>query len=164
MNYPILWKLNEKISLATQLRTDLHSSGSYMQVTNYGVGGTCDAHIDPKGIMEMKHVEPEMYVTGDVVGTIMGWLDDTEAGGGTAYIYPGIENVLLPEKGAAAFFKNLYSSGHIDFHSYHGGCPVLKGSKWILNKWLCMYDNFKNFPCQLSLKMRFIPPSHQNYY
>ena len=65
MNYPILWKLDKKISLATQLRTDLHSSGSYMQVTNYGVGGMCDAHIDPKGIMEMKHVEPDMLVTGN---------------------------------------------------------------------------------------------------
>ena len=92
MNYPILWKLDKKISLATQLRTDLHSSGSYMQVTNYGVGGMLDAHMDPKGIMEMKNIDvpAHMHVTGDVIGTFMGWLDDTEAGGGTAYIYPGI--------------------------------------------------------------------------
>ena len=45
MNYPILWKLDKKISLATQLRTDLHSSGTYMQVTNYGLGGLCEHHI-----------------------------------------------------------------------------------------------------------------------
>ena len=40
----------------------------------------------------------------------------------------------------------------------------MKGSKWIFNKWMCMYDNFKKFPCQLSPKMRFIPPSHQNQF
>ena len=74
----------------------------------------------------------------------------------------GVENVLLPEKGAAVLFYSLYSSGLRDLHSWHGGCPVMKGSKWIFNKWMCMYDNFKKFPCQLSPKMRFIPPSHQN--
>merc|ERR1712018_279423 len=63
MNYPILWKLDKKISLATQLRTDVHSSGSYMQVTNYGVGGMLDAHIDPKAYIQ---VDSGIYILGMV--------------------------------------------------------------------------------------------------
>ena len=47
-----LWKLNKRISLATQLVTDTQTSGTLMQVTNYGLGGLCEQHIDPHGIME----------------------------------------------------------------------------------------------------------------
>ena len=38
MLHPVLWKLNRKISLATQMVTDIHGSASMMQVTNYGLG------------------------------------------------------------------------------------------------------------------------------
>ena len=54
VNYPILWKLNKKITLATQLRTDTSASASKMQVTNYGLGGLCEPHIDPVGMMEVE--------------------------------------------------------------------------------------------------------------
>ena len=49
---PTLWKLNAKISLATKLITKTQTSGSVMQVTNYGIGGLCENHIDPHGILE----------------------------------------------------------------------------------------------------------------
>ena len=92
MNHPILWKLNQKISLATQFKSDAHTSGTYMQVANYGLGGLIELHIDPMGIMEMddlskislKHLE----FTGDEIGTFMAWLDNTEAGGGTTDLEP----------------------------------------------------------------------------
>ena len=101
MNHPLLWKLDKKISLATQLKTDLHTSGTSMQVTNYGLGGLCEAHVDPVGIMEVKNmnsVQKHLPVTGDMLGTFMAWLGDTEAGGATAYISPGFEGVVFPEK------------------------------------------------------------------
>ena len=172
INHPILWKLNKKISLATQLRTDIHTSGTDMQVTNYGLGGICERHIDPVGMMELKDVknylestgDQNLEFTGDMVGTFMAWLGDTEAGGATVYVYPKYEKLITPEKGAALFWYDLLSDGMRDLKSMHGGCPVLKGSKWILNKWLYMYDNFNKFPCRLQPKMRYNPPSRKNYF
>ena len=102
MNHLVLWKLNKRISLATQLKTDYHTSGTHMQVTNYGLGGLCEQHFDPVGIMELDEkaiYPPSLRYTGDTIGTFMAWLGDTEAGGGTAYINPGYEGVIMPEKG-----------------------------------------------------------------
>ena len=47
-----MWKLNGKIGLATQMETQLQLSSTPMQVTNYGLGGLCECHIDPHGYIE----------------------------------------------------------------------------------------------------------------
>ena len=79
----------------------------------------------------------------------MGWFEDTKAGGGTAFNQNNFEGTVEPTKGSAAFWINL-SSCHIkDERASHGGCPVLKGSKWILNKWIYSWDQWKNWPCEL---------------
>jgi len=46
------------------------------------------------------------------------------------------EQAIFPDRGSAAFWMDLDSKGHRDMRSSHMGCPVLKGSKWILNKWI----------------------------
>ena len=94
----------------------------------------------------------------------MAWLNHTEEGGGTAFLSPGHENLIMPKRGSAAFWYDLYSNGFRDLTTLHGGCPVLKGSKWILNKWLHWYDNFEKFPCNLKEKQPFIPPSIKHYH
>ena len=169
MNFPILWKLNERISLATQLVTDSKTSSTQMQVTNYGLAGLCEPHADSIGIETMskkaiKESSPKVLYTGDKIATFMAWLSDTEAGGGTAYIYPGHEGLITPKKGAAAFWYNLKSDLTRDVTSYHAGCPVIKGNKWILNKWIYSYDNFRKFPCRLVNAKRYLPPSMMHYH
>ena len=167
--HPILWKLNKKISLITQLTTDIHGSASSMQVTNYGLAGLCEGHVDPTGIMEhdlkpIKTQRPNLLVHGDIFATLMAWLSDTEAGGGTVFLNHGSERMVLPKKGAAAFWYSLLSDGLRDINTIHAGCPVLKGSKWIMNKWIHMYDNFKKFPCKMKQKSRFLGPTTNHYY
>ena len=169
MNYPILWKLNRKISLATQLITDSQTSSTPMQVTNYGLAGLCEPHIDPTGMeiiskKVIKETNPHLLFTGDMIATFMAWLADTEAGGGTAYIYPGHESVITPEKGAAAFWYDLKSDLTRDKTTHHAGCPVIKGNKWILNKWIYSYDNFRKFACKLAENERFSPPNINHYH
>ncbi len=99
-----------------------------------------------------------------MMGTFMAWLNDVEAGGGTAYVTPLHEGVVLPDRGSAAFWYDLDSKGHRDTTSSHGGCPVLKGSKWILNKWMYSFDNYHKFPCNLDFNARITPPLPSSYY
>ena len=49
-----------------------------------------------------------------------------------------------------------------DLLTFHGGCPVLAGSKWITNKWIRQFGQYRNFPCALSANqmVRFGPVSN----
>ncbi len=94
----------------------------------------------------------------------MAWLKDCPEGGGTVYMYPGYEGVLMPEKGSAAFWYDLTSQGHRDANTQHGGCPVMKGSKWILNKWMYYFDNYQKFPCLLDEKAVMPEPDSSHYF
>ena len=94
----------------------------------------------------------------------MAWLSNTEEGGETVYLYPGKEGVLKPDRGSAVVWFDLHSDGYRNTFTKHAGCPVLKGSKWILNKWLYWYDNFKSFPCKLQMNSNFDYPNKSNYF
>lgn len=165
----IIYRLGKKIFLATQLITSTQTSGSKIQVTNYGLGGLCEPHIDPHGIMESdelhyRKVMPRLYVHGDILGTFMAWLNDVDDGGGTAFLGSETQGLIMPEKGSAAFWYNLVSDGLRDQLTNHAGCPVLHGSKWIMNKWMYWYDNYKMFPCHLGHGKPFAVPDKQKYF
>ena len=70
----------------------------------------------------------------------------------------------MPEKGAAAFWYDLNSQNHRDYTTKHGGCPVLKGSKWILNKWMYSFDNFAKFPCNIIKGLPYAQPAISHYF
>ena len=85
MNYQILWKLSKRISLATQLITDTQLSGSEIEVTNHGLGGLCEPHVDPADLTTMKleiakQDHPHILIKGDVLATFMAWLGHPDAG------------------------------------------------------------------------------------
>ena len=42
----------------------------------------------------------------------------------------------LRRKGDLAFWFNIDRNLNVDYLTFHGGCPVLVGSKWITNKWI----------------------------
>ena len=87
--------------------------------------------------------------TGDYLATFMGWFADTEGGGETAFTKHTYEGTVKPKKGSAAFWFNLASCHQKDERALHAGCPVLKGSKWILNKWIFSWEQWKSWPCDL---------------
>ena len=97
-----------------------------------------------------------------MIGTFMGWLSDVEAGGATAFDFPGVEQLVYPTKGSAAFWWNLRSNHVRETKTSHGGCPVLAGSKWILNKWMYSFDQFLNYPCP-AVKNVALPPFNKYY-
>ena len=92
-----------------------------------------------------------------MIATLMIWLNEVQAGGGTSFHYPNREMLVTPEKGSAAFWMDLKSDGLLESRALHAGCPILKGSKWILNKWMYQFDQWKTYPCLLK-KNEFLPP------
>ena len=115
---------------------------------------------------------------------MMGYLNNVEAGGATAFCKPFKEEIIQPRKGSIAFwyslgneihayvisifFKNislmkkkfLDTKGHRLEETLHGGCPILKGSKWIFNKWIYYFDQWRKFPCGLYQDDTFDPPKY----
>lgn len=55
-------------------------------------------------------------------------MNDVPAGGRT--IFPYINVAVTPLKGSAVLWFNLDREGRMLPEVFHGGCPVLKGSKW----------------------------------
>jgi prolyl 4-hydroxylase len=56
---------------------------------------------------------------------------------------------VKPHKGDALLFYSQAPDGALDERSFHGGCPVLGGTKWAGNVWVwngCRYGICKNLP------------------
>lgn len=106
-------------------------NGEGLQILRYGVGAEYKPHYD--------YFDPREPGTpsilqrgGQRVGTVVMYLNEPEAGGGT--VFPDVQFECLPRKGHAVFFS--YGSPHPSTRSLHGGTPVLRGEKWIATKWL----------------------------
>ena len=95
---------------------------------------------------------------------MMGWLGDTKAGGETAFLATGNEALVRPTRGALAFWFNLYTDGWRDKATEHGGCPVILGSKWIVNKWTYSFNQWNNYPCRLEREKRIEPWAKSKFY
>lgn len=67
-------------------------------------------------------------------------------GGATAFPYT--KTLIPPLRGSAAFWYNLRSSGTDDYFTRHAACPVLMGSKTVMNKWIHSYGQEFRRPCQ----------------
>lgn len=149
---PLLARVSRRVSFVTGLSTE---SAEQFQVANYGLGGHYGPHPDYSelssakgGILEEK---------GDRTATMLMYLDDVDAGGATAFTQLGF--AVRPRRGTAVFWYNLtpYNGPttnytfwgvrrHGDNRTYHAGCPVLRGSKWIATKWIHeLYNTFPRF-------------------
>ncbi|KAM7295155.1 hypothetical protein ISCGN_024660 [Ixodes scapularis] len=72
-------------------------------------------------------------------------MSDVEEGGAT--VFPSLGVRVSPKKGDAVFWWNIKSNWEGDLLTWHAGCPVLYGSKWIANKWFGSYSNVFRMPC-----------------
>ena len=71
-------------------------------MTGYGLGGLCEDHNDPYGYIEGVELTPDrakQRYSGDIFGTVMGWLSDTQAGGATTFFINDKPLLFWPTKG-----------------------------------------------------------------
>ena len=148
----IMFKISKRVEIATNLNVTKRYASAKYQTTNYGLAGIVERHFDPFGYEEGALIGEDqntLIQSGDIIATFMAWMKDTELGGATAFTAENFQGVIYPKKGSAAFWINLTSCHLRDHRSMHAACPVLKGSKWILNKWIFSYDQWKRIPCDL---------------
>ncbi|XP_026680689.1 probable prolyl 4-hydroxylase 7 [Diaphorina citri] len=72
-------------------------------------------------------------------------LNDVIEGGNT--VFPRLNISIPPIKGATLFWYNLHPTGKNDFRTLHGGCPILKGTKWVTNIWVREFEQTFIKPC-----------------
>lgn len=106
-------------------------NGEGLQILQYRPGAEYKAHYD--------YFDPAdpgsasiLQRGGQRVGTLVMYLHEPEAGGGTYFPESGID--VAPKRGNALFFS--YEQATPDSKSLHGGAPVLAGEKWIAVKWM----------------------------
>ena len=160
-------RISRRLERAVRMNVTAKWASVPYQVTSYGLGGMCEDHNDPYGYNEGAELTPEranLVKSGDIFGTVMGWLSDTEAGGATTFFTNDKPLLFWPKKGDAAFWFGLKSDGSKENTVYHGGCPVISGSKWILNKWIYTFDQFSKLPCDRQRGQRLKPWNKSTYW
>ncbi|XP_025200855.1 prolyl 4-hydroxylase subunit alpha-3-like [Melanaphis sacchari] len=128
---PVLFgKLNDRIECITEYSTN---TAEGYQAVNYGLGGHFSEHVDaftdgPK-------------LNGNRLVTILFYMTDVPEDGYT--VFPNINFVAHCRKGSALVWQNLYlNNGSVNSNTLHGGCPVMKGNKWVMTKGL--YEEGQN--------------------
>jgi prolyl 4-hydroxylase len=68
------------------------------------------------------------------IATLLIYLNDVDFGGETTFVNRNL--TVAPEAGSAILFYNLDPSAAGDIELLHGACPVLRGEKLIMTKWI----------------------------
>lgn len=144
--HPLLAKLATRIGAATRLSLE---SAELYQVANYGLGGHYTPHPDAKSLDDRADDALVEEIDGNRLATVLLFLSDVPAGGATAFVDPPM--AVKPRVGDALFWFNLrpyvgdgwpqyfdfwHEKRILDERTWHTGCPVLRGSKWIATKWI----------------------------
>ncbi|XP_056152865.1 prolyl 4-hydroxylase subunit alpha-1a isoform X1 [Lampris incognitus] len=127
--HPVVDKINQRIQDITGLDV---TTAEELQVANYGVGGQYEPHFDFG-----RKDEPDAFKelgTGNRIATWLLYMSDVASGGAT--VFTDVGAAVVPKKGTAVFWYNLYPSGEGDYRTRHAACPVLVGNKWVSNKWI----------------------------
>ncbi|EGD81623.1 p4ha2 protein [Salpingoeca rosetta] len=119
----IVKRIHGRIEDATQVDIEYAEA---LQISNYGMGGFYEPHFD--------HSSRGTNPDGERLATFMIYLNPVKQGGFTAF--PRLGAAVQPGYGDAVFWYNLQPSGVGDPLTLHGACPVLRGSKWVANKWI----------------------------
>jgi len=128
------FKLNENeietkcSNIAKKLTNKNDNNLEDLQLVYYPIGGYFEPHYDAT-----KNTDVETIVKSRKY-TLLIYLNDVEEGGETVFPYLNLE--IKPKKGKGILFMTFDNNDRIIPESLHGGKPVIKGEKWVCNKWI----------------------------
>lgn len=139
----ILAYIEDKIAVVTGIPA---GHGEAFNVLRYENGQHYDSHYD--SFDESSYGKQ----LSQRVATVLVYLSDVEEGGETSFLFEGVNGTeriktvdykkcdtgmkYKPRAGDALLFWSIHPDMTTDKHSLHGGCPVVKGTKWTATKWI----------------------------
>lgn len=136
----MLKELEEKIASVTMIP---RNQGEDFYILRYQIGQRYASHYDAFNPVEYGPQKSQR------IATFLIYLSDVEEGGETMFPYENGSNMdieydyfncigltVKPRQGDGLLFYSVLANGTIDPTSLHGGCPVIKGEKWVATKWL----------------------------
>lgn len=126
---PLSVAMDDRIEALTGLDR-LH--GEPLQGQRYAVGQEFKAHTD---YFEPSGVDFERFCGehGQRTWTVMIYLNEPEAGGGTRF--KAIDKIVQPETGKLLAWNNRRPDGSLNPSTLHAGMKVRAGTKYVLTKW-----------------------------
>lgn len=125
----VVKKVDQKIAKALGVQLGWSET---IQGQKYDVTQEFKAHTDYFA-PNSKEFEEFAAELGQRTWTFMVYLNSTPEGGETHFTE--IDEVFKPKRGMAVIWNNLYTDGSPNRSTMHHGCPVNKGSKYIITKW-----------------------------
>ncbi|XP_063871395.1 prolyl 4-hydroxylase subunit alpha-2-like [Scylla paramamosain] len=129
------------------------ASEPYM-VADYGLGGEYSAHRDTHG---PTRAPPHSHV-GERLATVLIYLQTPTQGGRT--VFPWVGAGVGGTAGAAMVWWNLLSSHEHDFLTRHAACPVMRGRKTVLTKWVGYVPQWRTMSCSADPSRKVMLPWH----
>jgi prolyl 4-hydroxylase len=122
-------EIARKISDFCEIILDLPKKNmESLQLVKYDVSGYFKEHYD---------AEPDKSKTNNIkdrAHTFIVYLNDVEEGGETRF--PKLNIDVKPKKGMGIYFKTLLPNNNLLINSLHQGMPIIRGEKYIVNKWI----------------------------
>jgi prolyl 4-hydroxylase len=131
----IVHEVSKRLSILVQM--PIRNAEQY-QLVYYKKGTEYKPHFDSLDY-ETEDGKKNWEPGGQRMISILAYLNDVEAGGGTDF--PEIGATIVAKKGDVAVFHNTLPGTHATTHpkihprSLHAGMPVIKGEKWMVNLW-----------------------------
>jgi prolyl 4-hydroxylase len=126
---PLIRLVDRRLSQITGLHP---CQGEGLSVTRYQEGGFLTSHCDILDLRDLPEDSPTRR-GGWRISTALLYLNNVIKGGETTFPFAGVK--ILPRPGRLVYFEYYNSHGEIDVSTLHSAELVLKGEKWIANKW-----------------------------
>ncbi|ALC45026.1 CG18233 [Drosophila busckii] len=114
-----------------------------LQVANFGIGNYFMPHFD---YMDGDRVhQGEIDELGDRMGSLVFYAGNVTLGG--SIVFPELQLAVTAARGSALFWYNLFDDGSKDPRTLHSVCPVVRGTRWTLTKWIHAAPQMFIKPC-----------------
>ncbi len=126
----LVWIYERRLARLSNTRPE---QGEPLLILRYEPGQEYKTHVDyfDPALAGQKKVIEE---TGQRILTMLTYLSDVAAGGGTEF--PKLDIRVDPEPGMTLAFYNVTGDGQPDPRTKHAGLPVEQGTKWLATRWI----------------------------